>query len=116
MITGIDLSEVVDYTLNGDSDNPTVWKLGLLPSYIAAKTFEDLKKNEMDVIFKIVQLGLRGWENYNVEFKTVEKTLFGRSIKVVPMELIESIPITAINEIAIKIMEINNLTDKERKN
>ena len=34
MITGIDLNAVTEFILKDDKENPTVWKLGALPSSV----------------------------------------------------------------------------------
>jgi hypothetical protein len=117
MITGIDLTATINYTLKNDKDNPTIWKLGILPSYIMGK-FSGAAKDadQMELLFKLVQVSLKGWENFNEIYKTERVNIFGREVEGVALELLEKIPLPAINEISNKILEINNLTSGEIKN
>lgn len=115
MISGIDLTQTVDYILKTDTDNPTVFKLGIIPARILAKLSE--MKDQIDMAYTLMQIGIKGWQNFNnVEFKTITDTRFGVEISVVPLELINRLPLTAIAELSTKIIEINKLGDTERKN
>ena len=116
MISGLDLKASVPFSLEEDKENPTVWEIGLLPSILFAKLSTTSKDNELETTFKIVQLSLRGWKNFDVDFKTEEQEFFGRKYQVVPIELLERIPLAVIGKIAEKAMEINQVTDTEAKN
>ena len=116
MITGLNLDETQDYVLKGDTENPTVWKLGAIPSYIFSKIFSSAKQEDTDTLFKVLQVGLRGWENYAVEFKREKKSFLGFDIEIVPLEILGSIPIPHVAEIAKKIIDINQIVEQERKN
>ena len=63
MITGIDINAVTDYTLTKDTDNPTIWKLGALPSDvlagIAALASLNANSGNIDQMINLVRLGLR---------------------------------------------------------
>lgn len=116
MITGINLSQVEDFILKGDTDNPTVWKLGIIPSGVMAE-LGGSGNEATKVAIKMLQIGIKGWSNFSgVEFRTDKKDFCGESIDVVPMELINKIPLSAVMQIAEKIGELNHLSDIERKN
>ena len=119
MISGIDLNAVVDFTLPEDTENPTIWKLGIVPSYILSRLSSEGKPDDERVqsAFKLLQLTIKGWENFNgIEYKTVKETWYGREVNVVPLDLIERIDLNTINGLSKKIIEINHLQSEERKN
>ena len=116
MISGIDLSATFDYTLKRDTVNPTIWKLGVIPSYLMARISSEAKDNEIETTFKLLQLSLRGWENFDVPFEVKKEKIFGRELEVVPMSLIDRISLNDVAELSTKIMEINNLSGEEIKN
>lgn len=116
MITGLDLAATVDYILKGDTENPTVWKIGIIPSYLFARISGDAGNQEIETVYKLLQLALKGWENFNVPYETVKEKMFGRELDVVPISTLEKIPLQVITELSMKVMEINQLTETERKN
>ena len=121
MITGLDLSETVDYTLKDDTENPTIWKLGILSSYIYSRITGDENTQPLVTSFKTLQIGIKGWENFSsngeeIKFTTKKESLFGRECDVLPLELLERIPMKALAELYNQILIINNLKDDERKN
>jgi hypothetical protein len=118
MISGINLEQVVNYSLINDTENPTVWKLGVLPSYMMGQLSSSVNqsRNEIDGAFKLLQLGLKGWENFSIEYKTEEVELFGRKLNIVPISILERIPLDVVTELSAKILEINKLSGTERKN
>lgn len=117
MITGLNTEETQDYTLKDDTENPTVWKLGVMSSYLFAKLSAGAQNNEIETAFKVLQLCLRGWDNFGEhKFATVAEDMFGQKVNVVPISLLEKLPITAVNELALKAMEINQLSVAEAKN
>ena len=117
MITGIDLDATIDYTLENDKENPTVWKLGIIPSLIFMKLTQKAKDNEIEASYQVLQIALKGWENLkNVEFKTVKQDFFGREMDVIHMDTLERIPTPHIVELAVKVMEINSVGEQEAKN
>lgn len=116
MISGLDLSSTVDYTLKDDTDNPTIWKLGIIPSYLFARISGDASKREIETAYKLLQLTVRGWENFNIPFETVKEKLYDRDVDVVPISVLEKIPLKVITELSMKAMQLNQLTEAERKN
>ena len=118
MISGINLQETVDFILPNDKENPTSWKLGIISNFFLGQIGVEFKKTgkEMEMVLKLVQLGLKGWSNFNIEYKTVKEKIFGREADIVPIELIEKIPIDVIGKLSTKISEINKLMPDEGKN
>lgn len=116
MISGLDLKQTISYSLKEDKDNPTVWELGVIPSYLFARISTEAKSNEIDTAFKLLQIAIKGWSNFNVEFRQEKQTMYGRELNVVPLDLIEQIPLVVVNQLSLKIMEINQITEIERKN
>lgn len=117
MISGIDLSNVVDYTLENDKENPTVWKLGLLPSDVFGRISADAVKNgDIETAYALLGVSLKGWTNFSIPYETHSKQICGRSFDVVPQELLSRVPLQAITELTKKVMEINGLSGQEIKN
>ena len=116
MITGIDLQGTSDFTLPDDKENPTVWKLGVIPSLIFMKLAEEVGTDQVTAAFKVLQTGLKGWDNFNIPFSTVKETFYGRELDVIPLEVVEQIPINAAMAISIEIMNRQSILEKERKN
>jgi hypothetical protein len=50
MISGLDLNATIDYTLKDDKENPTVWKLGVIPSYLFAQISSSADKKEIETL------------------------------------------------------------------
>lgn len=116
MISGLDLNQTVDYVLENDKDNPTIWKLGVIPSYLFARVSSEANTKSIETAYKILQLGIRGWDNFNIPFETQIEKICDREMNVVPLSILERIPLRVITELSMKIMEVNQLTEIERKN
>ena len=119
MISGINLLEVVDFTLQDDKENPTVWKLGIIPSDILSRVSLMLQNSEKqaDAMFIIVRIGIKGWTNLaDIEFSTAKDKIFGQDIDTIPMDTIKRIPVKVLLTLSTKLFEINNLSEKEQKN
>lgn len=115
MITGLNLEQVYNYTLEEDTDNPTIWKLGVIPSDLFALLTEEEGDNIMKA-YKYLQVSLRGWENFTIPYQSSEGEIFGRKMNIVPMELLGCIPLQVISKLAKKAIDINRISDDERKN
>jgi len=116
MITGLDLTATIDFQLPTDKKNPTIWKLGLVPSNLFAKIIQSGRTNPVDSAYEILKVGLRGWDNFNVEFKQEEQVLHGEKVLVIPLETLGKIPVGAINALNEQIIAIQDLTEGEIKN
>jgi len=109
MISGIDLSTVVDFTLKDDKEHPTVWKLGCLPSSVMAKLASDASKGDyMKQMLDLVKKGVRGWDNFDIEYIVDESGL--------TQETLDQIPLNVIIELGTEILKINKLSGEEVKN
>lgn len=117
MITGLDLQASTPYTVKSDKDNPTVWQLGIMPSYLFARLSNQSANNEIETAFQLLQLSIKGWDNFgDIKFTTEKQSFFGQEYDVVPIKLLDTIPISVITELSLKVMEINQLSIGERKN
>ena len=116
MISGLDLSSTVDYSLKNDTENPTIWKLGVIPSYLFARISAEAQTKSIETAYKIIQLALRGWDNFDIPYETVIEKVCDRDMPVVPISILERLPLRVITELSMKIMEVNQLTEIERKN
>ena len=116
MIPGINLGEVVEYICKDDTENPTVWKLGVLPSRVIGQISTLAPGAEVETAYKLLQVSIKGWSNFDVEFSTKKETLFGREMDAIPLEVLERVPLKTITELSKKVLEINGLTEAETKN
>ena len=117
MISGINLNEVIEFTMPEDKENPTIWKLGLIPSGMLAQIGGMGKDNPIEVTLKLLAIGLKGWVNFGaIEFKTEKQVICGQDIEAVPISLINQIPLNVMMALSEKLIEINHLTPPERKN
>ena len=116
MISGLDLNETKDYVLPSDKENPTVWKLGAISSYLFARMSAESANREIEMAYRVLQLGLKGWDNFSVPYETKKENIYGREIEVVPISVLERIPLTVASELSTKILEINEISEDERKN
>lgn len=116
MISGLDLNSTVDYSLKDDTDNPTIWKIGVIPSYLFARVSQEAQTKSIETAYKILQISLKGWENFNIGYSTSKEKICDRDMEVVPISILEQIPLKVITELSMKVMEINQLTEIERKN
>jgi hypothetical protein len=117
MITGLDLNATTDYILKDDKENPTIWKLGILASYIFGRlSAEIMSIDQISSTYRLLQLSLRGWSNCSVEYKTEEQEFYGRKLQVVPISILEQLPLTVITELSMKCLELNRLSSEEIKN
>ena len=117
MISGLDLNQTVDYVLKDDNpDNPTIWKLGVIPSYLFARITEESATKPIETIYKIVQVAVKGWNNFNYPYSTVSGKIYGRNIENIPDDLLDKIPLNVVSELSIKIIQINQLSLEEKKN
>ncbi len=118
MITGIDISATIDYVLKDpkeDKANPTVFKLGCMPSYIFSRI--QALENKTDSGFQLCQVGIKGWSNLKgLEFKTEKIKIGLYEIDMIPLDIISRIPERFLSELVSKIIKINILAEDEEKN
>lgn len=118
MISGIDLSQIVSYTCKGDTENPTIWQLGVIPGKVMTNLAMESTKQEQqaDFMYKTLRFGLKGWVNFNKPYKTSREKVYGDEYDLVDMDILNTIPVNIIAELAGEIFKINSLQDKEAKN
>lgn len=119
MITGIDIKEKVEFISRTDkSENPTIWILGALTKReilsLVSSSMND--KGEVSVSTmrsksdQIVKTGLKGVKNYKIGKNDP------KDFDVINDDLIDSLPIWLLNELATKIISINFVSEEEEKN
>jgi len=116
MLTGIDLSERIEFSLPEDQNNPTIFVLGPLTARQKLHLFSfgtkeqggidefSVMKNP-EILFEIAVMGVRAIKNFQ-----------GKDwIEPVDQELNRFSP-AVISTVAAKILEISFLSGEERKN
>ena len=134
MINPIPLGQNIEFVVPEDTVNPTVWLIGPISSLAKIAIFSSFgsnltqeNKGELGKIspllfnLELVRFGLKGFRNFklngkDVEFKTEKRTIYNKTILAVSDELLEIIPLTALNAIGTKILEEQEITKEERKN
>lgn len=121
MISGVNVNETRKYVLPWDKDNPTVWYIGIIPASITAMLVDKVKDDYFAAMLLIVRMGLKGWENFEIdgkpaEFRTVHEKVYGIEADMVEKSLIDAIPLQALTEIAKEIQNQIVLSQKESKN
>jgi hypothetical protein len=115
MISGLNLNAVHNFTIKEDKDNPTVWKIGILPSYVYAMVLDNCQG--IDKLYKLVQFSLKGWENFDCEYKTEKIKFFGVEIDGLATSVLGAIPQDVVAKISMEIITLNKgLSLDEEKN
>jgi hypothetical protein len=134
-IKAINLAKTINYQSDNDPDKgteaATTWLLGTLDARVVShikdkataipvsslgtgEGFATLRINEMN--FDIVRYGLRGVTNYDVKFGTENASLGGKTYPVASAAFMDSIPEEEIAAMASAILDINQVSQEERKN
>ena len=141
MLTGINIYETKPYhsKLDHEKDNPTVFHIGLLDSYLRAyiddqaTSFEFSSKNKNDLAranvnaskhnLLAVRFGLKGLEGFldpsdkkPVKFDTVSVSIIGKNYMAVSEEILAMLPKVLIDELAEVILSENTLSGEKAKN
>lgn len=140
MIKPIPVGEVFDFVLPKDKTNPTIWKLSALGSILKSRILNktvDIKPNakdpekfdvipkfdekELGVDVQTTKYGLKGFSNFKldgkeVEFKTEDAILGGKTYKVVSDETLSYIPREVIAELSEQILKASEISVAEEKN
>jgi len=131
MITPIALGAVKRYVAKDDKENPTTWLLGSIDSIAKTKilsesisvNMDDLDNpkinaniNPLEQDLLIVRMGLKGYENFSVPYKTEKLKIGTMEIDVLAEEILKAIPRNIISELSGVIWGENTVTEKERKN
>lgn len=141
MLTGINIYETKPYhsKLDPDKDNPTIFHIGSLDSYLRAyiedqtTSFEFSSKNPKDPAkaninaskrnLLVVRFGLKGLDNFldprdnkPVKFDTVSVAVIGKNYTAASEEILSMLPKALIDELAEVILAENTLSEEETKN
>ena len=120
MISGINLKETKEFICKGDTENPTTWIIGVLPTRIFRSLVNKANPdNANDLFHTAVRVGLKGFKNYQIDGKEIEfETEVDEFYKIdmLKSEIADSLPIKVINAISSEIMKISKLSDDEVKN
>ncbi|MDD5108295.1 MAG: hypothetical protein PHC29_02115 [Candidatus Omnitrophica bacterium] len=141
MLTGINIYETKPYhsKLDPDKDNPTIFHIGSLDSYLRAyiedqtTSFEFSSKNPKDPAkaninaskrnLLVVRFGLKGLDSFldprdkkPVKFDSVSVSIIGKNYTAASEEILSMFPKTLIDELAEVILAENILSEEEAKN
>lgn len=119
MITGINPNEVVDYVAQNDTENPTVWGIGVLLTDEKNSFLGDAFGPKGELIFKnmlgkiepILKCGLKRVKNYQTQAAGPVA-----DYDPIPPALIQTIPYEVQIELLQKIIEVNFVSRAEIKN
>ena len=110
MISGINLTETVNYSCKADKKNPTVWKLGAIPSRALAGVTD---QSAVDKLIGVARLGIKGWENFKIAGKDVK---FEADENGLLDTLLDIIPLNILVELGTQVLTLQKLSDEEIKN
>jgi hypothetical protein len=140
-IKAVNLSKTINYQSDNDADkgsqNATTFVLGALDARVVSSIkdkataipvsslgtgegFATLRINEMN--FDVVQFGLKNLVNFTdsdgnqIAYNTVVRQLGGKNYTVCDPAIVEAIPEEEIAPMADAILNINSLSETERKN
>jgi len=126
MITGIDLTEVMDYSCVKDTaETKTVFKVSAISSPVQARVGRLAGADgtgALDCMIEAFKFGVKGIVNFQnskgvpIQFKTEDVLVDGEKCQVVSRETLNVVPLNIISEVGAKIISISNLTEKEIKN
>lgn len=142
MIKAINLAKTLDYVLSfdpdKDTDAATIWTIGTIDARVMSiikdkataipvSAFSgggdgNATLNINQTNFEIVVFGLKGFKNFQdddgkqIAWRGVQNNLANRNYFTCDPKIIEAMPEDAIAELAGKIMDINTLSEPERKN
>jgi len=126
MITGIDLSETMDYSSVMDKGEiKTVFKISPVSSPVQARVGRLAGPDgagALDCMIEAFRFGVKGIVNFQnkngvpIPFKTEEVIIDNGKCQIVAKETLDVIPLSILSEVGAKIISISNLADKEIKN
>jgi hypothetical protein len=126
MLTGINIYETKPYhsKLDPEKDNPTVFHIGLLDSYLRAyiddqaTSFEFSSKNKNDLARANVNASKHNLlaVRFGLKFDTVSVSIIGKNYMAVSEEILAMLPKVLIDELAEVILSENTLSGEKAKN
>jgi hypothetical protein len=112
MLKGLDNQATIEFISTTDKENPTIFLLGNISNNQKLQLFADAidSTGKIDMtkmssrIFDIAKAGLKGIKNLNgVDYTTVDDAV------------LEAIPFNVAMEVVNKLIEINFLSEQEKK-
>jgi len=126
MISGIDLSETMDFVSQFDKNEvKTVFKISPVSSRIQARIGRLIGANgegAIDAMIEAFRFGVKGIINLKdskgniLQFKQEKTDINSIAYQVVSEEIIGILPMKILSEVGSKIMTISNLSEEEAKN
>lgn len=119
MLITLDPTQVTEFTLSADEEPKTIFKIGTLDSAERAYVLNLFSANKGDAFtfLEIVKLGLRGWDNFGVEFEKEEADIprVGKR-QVASKRSMDRLTFDYMVEIASEITRRNTISGQARKN
>jgi hypothetical protein len=126
MITGIDLSETMDYTSSIDTgETKTVFKISPVSSRVQArigKLAGSEGNGALDAMMEAFRFGVKGIVNLQdkhkipIQFKTEETYVNNEKFIIVAKEIFDILPLSVVSEVGAKVIGFSNLSETETKN
>lgn len=135
-IKAVNLAKTKTYESDFDEDKgteaATKWLIGAIDSRLLSQLKDkstaipisafsgngdgmaSLRINEMN--FDVVCYGLKAVSNYDGTYTAIERVIGGKKYTIADPDFVSSIPDHIIDELATAILEINTITETERKN
>lgn len=126
MISGIDLTETMDYVSKLDTEDiKTIFVISPVSSRIQARVGKLAGADgggALDSMMEAFRFGVKDIKNLQnkqgvpVKFKTEEVVVGNEKCFIVSKDIVDILPLNVIIEVGAKIMSFNNLTEEEAKN
>jgi hypothetical protein len=126
MITGIDLSETLDYSSAQDKGEvKTTFRISPVSSRVQARIGKLAGADgtgALDSMMEAFRFGVKNIVNLMdksgvpIAFKTEETYVANEKFLVVAKEIIDVLPLSIVSEVGAKIIGFSNLSEKETKN
>ena len=135
-IQALNLHDFFDKTHPDDTENPTVWTIGIVDSRVLSQiqdkstdiSFDPsnpdaeagVRVNQNEVALKVVQFGLKGFRNFankegEVQYDTERRMVGNTPYMVVKSDIIAVIPSDVLKWLADEIMDLNKVNAEEAK-
>lgn len=112
MIQGIDINDTIDFVsqFDKDKDNPTTFTIGIIDIKTKFRLIEKAEKDEsVNEQLEVIKAGLKGIKNLKVKGELV-------NFSKIDDDVLNKIPMQVIHDIYRKIIEVNFLSENEKKN
>ena len=139
MILALDSNESREFVSTLDNEETkTIFILGVLDNFVRAKIEDmttrysipqnnstegtaDIQINYNQRNLQLVRYGLKGWRNFkdakgvDVIFETIASAEFGKSYNIISERTIKRLPRNLINELAVEILNDNQISIDDKK-